>query len=69
MRGQETRRPRAEPTQASEAGIQTISQVFGNSTAGGAYIPGKSEYEEMVKEGDKEFLRGPPLGGPGPRTR
>ncbi|APE37547.1 acetyl-CoA carboxylase carboxyltransferase subunit [Nocardia mangyaensis] len=48
-------------TQASAAGIPTISLVFGNSTAGGAYIPGMSDYVVMVKEGAKVFLAGPPL--------
>lgn len=48
-------------TQASAAGIPTISLVFGNSTAGGAYIPGMSDYVVMVKEGAKVFLGGPPL--------
>ena len=35
--------------------------MFGNSTAGGAYIPGMSDYVVMVKEGAKVFLGGPPL--------
>ncbi|MGH3862364.1 acyl-CoA carboxylase subunit beta, partial [Actinokineospora sp.] len=48
-------------TQASAAGIPTISLVFGNSTAGGAYIPGMSDYVVMVKERAKVFLAGPPL--------
>jgi acyl-CoA carboxylase subunit beta len=48
-------------TRASAAGIPTISLVFGNSTAGGAYIPGMSDYVVMVKERAKVFLAGPPL--------
>jgi acetyl-CoA carboxylase carboxyltransferase component len=48
-------------TRASAAGIPTISLVFGNSTAGGAYIPGMSDYVVMVKEQAKVFLAGPPL--------
>ena len=48
-------------TQLSAAGIPTISLVFGNSTAGGAYIPGMSDYVVMVKERAKVFLAGPPL--------
>jgi acetyl-CoA carboxylase carboxyltransferase component len=48
-------------TQASAAGIPSISLVFGNSTAGGAYIPGMSDYVVMVKERAKVFLAGPPL--------
>ena len=35
--------------------------MFGNSTAGGAYIPGMSDYVVMVKERAKVFLAGPPL--------
>jgi acetyl-CoA carboxylase carboxyltransferase component len=35
--------------------------VFGSSTAGGAYVPGMSDYVVMVKEGAKVFLGGPPL--------
>ncbi len=45
----------------SKAGIPTISIVFGNSTAGGAYIPGMSDYVIMVKNEAKVFLAGPPL--------
>src|SRR5690606_40906606 len=33
----------------SKAGIPTISIVFGNSTAGGAYIPGMSDYTIFVR--------------------
>ena len=35
--------------------------VFGNSTAGGAYVPGMSDHVIMVKERSKVFLGGPPL--------
>jgi acetyl-CoA carboxylase carboxyltransferase component len=38
-----------EITRRSKAGIPTISIVFGNSTAGGAYIPGMSDYTIFVK--------------------
>ena len=48
-------------TRRSKAGIPTISIVFGNSTAGGAYIPGMSDYVIMVKNEAKVFLAGPPL--------
>ncbi|MFE0878695.1 acyl-CoA carboxylase subunit beta [Streptomyces smyrnaeus] len=48
-------------TRLSEAGIPTIAVVFGNSTAGGAYIPGMSDHVIMVKERAKVFLGGPPL--------
>jgi len=48
-------------TRSSAAKIPTISVVFGNSTAGGAYVPGVSDYVIMVKEQAKVFLAGPPL--------
>jgi acetyl-CoA carboxylase carboxyltransferase component len=48
-------------TQLSAAGIPTIALVFGNSTAGGAYIPGMSDYVVMVADHAKVFLAGPPL--------
>ncbi|MCJ7857736.1 acyl-CoA carboxylase subunit beta [Corynebacterium kalidii] len=48
-------------TQASKAGVPTIAIVYGNCTAGGAYIPGMSDHVVMVKERSKVFLAGPPL--------
>ncbi|HEX6523680.1 MAG TPA: carboxyl transferase domain-containing protein [Streptosporangiaceae bacterium] len=48
-------------TRLSAAGIPTIALVFGNSTAGGAYVPGMSDYVVMIKERSKVFLAGPPL--------
>jgi acyl-CoA carboxylase subunit beta len=48
-------------TRASAAGIPTIALVFGNSTAGGAYVPGLSDHVVMIKEQSKVFLGGPPL--------
>jgi acyl-CoA carboxylase subunit beta len=48
-------------TRLSAAGIPTISLVFGNSTAGGAYLPGMSDHVVMVAERAKVFLGGPPL--------
>ncbi|MFE6863158.1 acyl-CoA carboxylase subunit beta [Nocardia sp. NPDC057668] len=48
-------------TRLSAAGIPTVALVFGNSTAGGAYIPGMSDYTVMIKERSKVFLAGPPL--------
>jgi acetyl-CoA carboxylase carboxyltransferase component len=48
-------------TKASAAKIPTVALVFGNSTAGGAYLPGMSDYVVMVKERAKVFLGGPPL--------
>jgi acetyl-CoA carboxylase carboxyltransferase component len=48
-------------TELSAAGIPTISLVFGNATAGGAYVPGMSDYAVMVDGGAAVFLGGPPL--------
>lgn len=48
-------------TRASAAGIPTVAVVFGNSTAGGAYIPGMSDHVVMIKQRSKVFLGGPPL--------
>ncbi len=48
-------------TRSSAAKQPTIALVFGNSTAGGAYVPGMSDYTVMVKEQAKVFLGGPPL--------
>ncbi|HEY0638516.1 MAG TPA: carboxyl transferase domain-containing protein [Pseudonocardiaceae bacterium] len=48
-------------TRLSAAGIPTIALVFGNSTAGGAYLPGMSDHVVMVRERAKVFLAGPPL--------
>jgi acetyl-CoA carboxylase carboxyltransferase component len=48
-------------TRASARRQPTIALVFGNSTAGGAYVPGMCDYTVMVKEQAKVFLGGPPL--------
>jgi acetyl-CoA carboxylase carboxyltransferase component len=48
-------------TQLSAAGIPTIALVFGNSTAGGAYVPGMCDYAVLVDGQAKVFLGGPPL--------
>ena len=48
-------------TRLSAAGIPTIALVFGNSTAGGAYIPGMSDHVVMIRGRSKVFLAGPPL--------
>lgn len=45
----------------SQAGIPTIAIVFGNSTAGGAYLPGMSDHIVMIEKQSKVFLGGPPL--------
>jgi acyl-CoA carboxylase subunit beta len=50
-----------EITRRSKARIPSISVVFGNSTAGGAYLPGMSDYVMMVKKQAQVFLGGPPL--------
>ncbi|WP_442940176.1 carboxyl transferase domain-containing protein [Nocardioides sp. B-3] len=42
-------------TRASARKQPSISVVFGNSTAGGAYVPGMSDYVIMVKEQAKVF--------------
>jgi acetyl-CoA carboxylase carboxyltransferase component len=48
-------------TRSSAAKQPTVALVFGNSTAGGAYVPGMSDYTVMVREHAKVFLGGPPL--------
>lgn len=48
-------------TRASAQRRPTICLVFGSSTAGGAYIPGMSDYVVMVKEQAQVYLAGPPL--------
>lgn len=50
-----------ELTRRSRERIPTICLVFGSSTAGGAYVPGMSDYVVMVKERARVFLGGPPL--------
>ena len=45
----------------SAAGIPTITILHGSSTAGGAYMPGMSDYVVAVKGRAKAFLAGPPL--------
>ncbi|WP_053403856.1 acyl-CoA carboxylase subunit beta [Persicobacter sp. CCB-QB2] len=50
-----------EITRRSKLGVPTISIVFGSSTAGGAYIPGMSDYAIFVKDRAQVFLAGPPL--------
>lgn len=45
----------------SKAGIPSISVVFGSCTAGGAYIPGMSDYVIMVENQARAYLAGPPL--------
>jgi len=45
----------------SAAGIPQITVVHGSSTAGGAYLPGMSDYTIAVRDRAKIFLAGPPL--------
>ncbi|MCX4160985.1 MULTISPECIES: acyl-CoA carboxylase subunit beta [Paraburkholderia] len=45
----------------SAAGIPVLTLVHGSSTAGGAYMPGLSDYVVMVRDRAKAFLAGPPL--------
>jgi geranyl-CoA carboxylase beta subunit len=45
----------------SAAGVPAITVVHGSSTAGGAYMPGLSDYVVMVRGRAKAFLAGPPL--------
>ena len=45
----------------SAAGIPVITVVHGSSTAGGAYMPGLSDYVIMVRGRARAFLAGPPL--------
>ena len=51
----------ANQSRMSAAGIPQIALVFGSSTAGGAYVPGLSDYTVLVKGQAKVFLGGPPL--------
>jgi acetyl-CoA carboxylase carboxyltransferase component len=48
-------------TQLSKEGIPTICIAFGPNTAGGAYVPGMSDYTVFVKERGTAYLGGPPL--------
>ncbi len=45
----------------SAAGLPQIALVFGNGTAGGAYVPGMSDYTVMVRKQAHVYLAGPPL--------
>ncbi len=50
-----------EMIELSKLEIPTICVVFGSSTAGGAYQPGMSDYNIVIKKQSKIFLAGPPL--------
>ncbi len=51
----------ANQARMSARGIPQIAIVFGSSTAGGAYMPGMSDYVIMVRNQARVFLGGPPL--------
>lgn len=48
-------------TRLSKLGIPTITIGFGPATAGGAYVPGMSDYVVMVRGAATAYLGGPPL--------
>lgn len=48
-------------TEMSKMGIPTITIAFGPNTAGGAYVPGMSDYTVFVKDRGTAYLGGPPL--------
>jgi len=48
-------------TQLSADAVPTVALVFGNSTAGGAYVPGMCDHAVLVDGQAKVFLGGPPL--------
>ena len=50
-----------EMIELSKLRIPTVCVVFGSSTAGGAYQPGMSDYNIVIKNQSKIFLAGPPL--------
>jgi acyl-CoA carboxylase subunit beta len=50
-----------EMIELSKMRIPTVCVVFGSSTAGGAYQPGMSDYNIVIREQSKIFLAGPPL--------
>jgi len=45
----------------SAAGLPVLTIVHGSATAGGAYMPGLSDYVVMVRNRARAFLAGPPL--------
>jgi len=50
-----------EMIELSKLRIPSVCVVFGSSTAGGAYQPGMSDYNIVIKNQSKIFLAGPPL--------
>ncbi len=51
----------ANQARLSAAGIPQIAVVHGSSTAGGAYLPGLSDYVVLIKGRSSIYLAGPPL--------
>ncbi|MBH2044361.1 MAG: acyl-CoA carboxylase subunit beta, partial [Comamonadaceae bacterium] len=51
----------ANQARLSARGIPQVCVMHGHSTAGGAYLPGMSDYVIMVRGRAKAFLAGPPL--------
>lgn len=51
----------ANQARLSAAGLPQVTVVHGSSTAGGAYLPGLSDYVIVVRKRSKIFLAGPPL--------
>jgi geranyl-CoA carboxylase beta subunit len=51
----------ANQARMSAMGLPQISVVHGSSTAGGAYLPGLSDYVILVRGRSNIFLAGPPL--------
>lgn len=51
----------ANQARASAMGLPQVTVVHGSSTAGGAYMPGLSDYVVMIRKNAKVFLAGPPL--------
>src|ERR1700749_4781669 len=48
-------------TELSAMAVPTIALVFGNATAGGAYVPGMCDYAVLVDGPARVYLGGPPL--------
>jgi geranyl-CoA carboxylase beta subunit len=51
----------ANQARMSAMGIPQIAVVHGSSTAGGAYLPGLSDYVILVRDHSSIYLAGPPL--------
>ena len=51
----------ANQARLSAAGIPQLAVVHGSSTAGGAYLPGLSDYVILVRDRSSIYLAGPPL--------